>query len=191
MIVRVLSILFITFALNACGTALLITGAAAAGGAVMYDQRSTHTMIGDLQLAPKAKKIISKDAELQGQSDLQFHSYNHTLLITGQVSSKVLQDRLYELASSIHGVQTVSNQTRVTHHRESHDAIKDTWISAKVKTKLLAQAGIPSNQFKIITADQVVYIMGLASQGKTQKVVKSLAKIDGIRKIVSLVDHEG
>ncbi len=175
--------------LSGCGTTLLVAGAAA-GSTLLYDQRSTHTMIDDLKLAPYAKKILSKDPDLRGQSDLQFHSYNHTLLITGQVSSQALQTRLTQLASEIKGVKILSNQTRITQHHEHHDAAKDTWISAKAKTKLLAQSGVPSNQFKIVTTDQIIYVLGLASPGKTKKVVQSLAKLDGVKKVISLVDHE-
>lgn len=186
---KCLATLCLITALSGCGTTLLVAGATA-GGAVLYDQRSAHTMVNDLKLAPHAKKIFSKDRDLFGQSDLQFNSYNGTLLITGQVSSQALQTRISELASTIEGVQTVSNQTRITHHHEHHDAMKDTWISAKAKTKLLAQSGIPSNQFKIVTMDQVIYVLGLASPGKTKKVIQSLAKLDGVKKIVSLVDHQ-
>ena len=174
--------------LSACGPTLLVTGAAA-GGAILYDQRSTHTIVEDLQLGPLARKIFAKDHDLKGQSDLQFHSYNRTLLITGQVSSQALQSRITELAQSIEQVEQVSNQTRVTTQHENHSAMKDTWINAKARTKLLAQSGIPSNQFKIITTDQVIYLMGLASEGKTEKVMHSLSGIKGVKKIVSLVDH--
>ena len=122
---HILTSLFLMTLLSGCGTTLLVAGAAS-GTTLLYDQRSTHTMIDDLKLAPYAKKILSQDPDLHGQSDLQFHSYNHTLLITGQVSSEALQERLTQLAYGLSGVKLVSNQTRVTQHHEPHNAMRDT-----------------------------------------------------------------
>ena len=143
-----------------CAPSVFVAGAAA-GGAVIYDPRDQTTMLNDLKLDKKAQKIFAEAPEFSKQSSLHFHSYNQNLLITGQVSSIALQNRIDELSKTIPGANMVYNQTRATAQREDSTTIKDTWITTKVKTMLLAEKGLRSNDFKIITDNRIVYLMGL------------------------------
>jgi osmotically-inducible protein OsmY len=179
--------LLVCACVTGCAPSVFVAGAAA-GGAVIYDPRDQTTMLNDLKLDKKAQKIFAETPEFSKQSSLHFHSYNQNLLITGQVSSIALQNRIDELSKTIPGANMVYNQTRATAQREDSTTIKDTWITTKVKSMLLAEKGLRSNDFKIITDNRIVYLMGLASQHNTDIAARIASQVDGVAKVITLVE---
>ncbi len=170
-----------------CMPTVFIAGAAA-GGAVLYDQRDQGTILNDLQLTSKAKKAFINAPEFKKQSSLHFHSYNQNLLITGQVSNIELLNRIDEIGQNITQAKTVYNQAHVTGRKIQPSSTKDTWITTKVKTMLLAEKGLRSNDFKVVTENNVVYLMGLTSKSKADLAARITSQVDGVTKVVKLIE---
>jgi osmotically-inducible protein OsmY len=183
-----LTIIVLTCFLTISCIPTMFAAGATAGGAILYDQRDNKAMLNDMKLAPQAKHVFSQAPEFEKQSALNFHSYNQTLLITGQVSTPELQKHIDEVSKSIPLAKKVYNQTQVTDHRTTKTNTKDTWITTKAKTMLLAKKGLRSNNFKVITENQVVYLLGMASQSQTAAATHVISKIAGVSKVISLVE---
>lgn len=184
-----LSLILASLLTTACAPAVFIAGAAV-GGAILYDHRDQKTMIHDVQLVNRAKRLFAHAPEFHKQSDLHFASYNRTLLITGQVSSVALQRRVNLLSSRLTLAKTVYNQTRVTPRRRRNNSVKDGWITAQVKVKLLAENQLRSNDLKIVTDNNVVYLMGLTSKRQADLAAQLASNVDGVTRVVKLIEIE-
>ena len=164
----------------------LFLAGAAAGGAVLYDQRDPKTILHDVQLAPQAREIFAQAKEFRGQSALQFHSYNQNLLITGEVSSIALQQRVSELAHKVPLAKHIFNQTQVTAKKKDHHDLKDTWIATQARSLLLSKKGIRSNDFKIVAHNKIVYLMGNNNESKMHLAAGTLSKMHDVKKVVEI-----
>ena len=65
----------------------------------------------------------------------------------------------------------------------------DTYLSGKVKTRLLVAAEVPAGKVKVVTENGVVYLMGKVSRSDGELVVAEVQKSFGVQKIVKVFDY--
>ena len=64
-------------------------------------------------------------------------SYNGTVLLTGEAPKAELQTRIVNIASNVDKVKRVVNAIQITTPTTLPSRNNDTWITSKVKTRLL------------------------------------------------------
>ncbi|MDP2193263.1 MAG: BON domain-containing protein, partial [Alphaproteobacteria bacterium] len=63
--------------------------------------------------------------------------------------------------------------------------VSDSWITTKIKSKLLAEKDVQSLNFFVKTVNGVVFIMGAADTEKEMNLVKSLiSDTNGVKEII-------
>ena len=59
-------------------------------------------------------------------------------------------------------------------------------ITAKIKTKLMNTSQLKSGQFKVVTENGIVYLMGIVSQSQEQLAINEAKTVDGVQKVVTV-----
>jgi osmotically-inducible protein OsmY len=68
------------------------------------------------------------------------------------------------------------------------DVTRDSWITTKLKSKLVFDGNVASRNYTIVTVGAVVYVMGVAqNQGELNAVIDHARHVAGVRKVVSYV----
>src|SRR5262249_27678907 len=95
----------------------------------------------------------------------------------------------YNLVNNIPHIKRIYNEVVITQPTSNMVRSKDTWITTKVVTKMLAEKGLRSTQIKVVTENSVVYLMGLVthSQGNLAAVVAS--QVSGVTQVVKLFEY--
>jgi len=110
------------------------------------------------------------------------------VLVTGYVKQKDIIADLLKTIWQTKGVKDVINEIRVKKEINKDNAIKDGWITAKIKSKMLLDKKIKSFNYSVETIDLVVYIFGISrSQNEIDLVNKLASSIDGVSEVVSHV----
>lgn len=65
----------------------------------------------------------------------------------------------------------------------------DSYLSGKVKARLLVAAEVPAGKVKVVTENGVVYLMGKISRSDGELVVAEVQKSFGVQKIVKVFDY--
>jgi osmotically-inducible protein OsmY len=173
--------------LNACIPVVFVVGAAA-GGAVIYDNRGTHTILQDNSLAYEAQGKINSDPQLAKQAHITVTTFNHILLMVGQTPTAALRQQAYALMQGLPNVRRIYNQVTIESVTPLGQRSKDSWITTKVKTKLLAEKGLHSSQIKVLTEDDTVYLMGLVTHSQGSLAALAASKVSEVQKVITLFE---
>src|SRR5262245_37326723 len=169
------------------GCVPLVVGAGAVGaGMVATDRRSSGAQLDDTTIEVRAAARIRDIAN--DNMNVTVVSFNRQVLLTGTVGSEADRKRAEEVVAKVDNVRTVFNEVTVGTGSNIADRSNDTFITSKVKASLLDQKDIFANTFKVTTERGVVYLMGIATRQETDRATEITRGVDGVRKVVRLVE---
>ncbi|MFL0796796.1 MAG: BON domain-containing protein [Cellvibrionaceae bacterium] len=152
-------------------------------------KRSFGSMIDDKQLEVVVGVNIKKASAALEQAHLNVSAYNGVILLTGQVGDN--QSRLLagETANKARGVRQVHNEIEIAPATSAMIRTADSWLSTKVKTKLLAYKDIPGRRINVVTENSTVFLMGLLSRVEAEKATNVARNTGGVRKVVKVFEY--
>jgi osmotically-inducible protein OsmY len=187
--IRVVVILVFCSILTGC-VPLLIGGAGAVvTTVVLSDRRSMKTMMQDREIVNQAQTMISEDAALQGRSHISVVSFNHHVLLMGQVQTAELRTKVYDMMRRIPKVRKIYNQLVISGVTTDLARTDDAWITTKVKTAMLMEPGLHSLQLKVVTENGVVYLMGILTRVQADSAVDVVRRVRGVKKVVKVFEY--
>ncbi len=184
---KILTVLLIGLILQGCVPAVFVAGAAT--GAVIYDHRSTKTILDDRNLTFTMQHQLDNDPAFHGKTHLSVVCFNHIVLLLGQTANAELRNKAETIVKANAKVKMVYNEITVEKPISGLDLTNDTWITTKVKTVLLATPGLSSANLKIVTENKVVYLMGLTTRTQAKLAANKTRTIGGVQKVVKLFEY--
>lgn len=145
-----------------------------------------HT-VDDQTLKYKLNQVLH--AQITG-SNFSVAVYRSKVLITGQVATTSDKVKAGKSITETYGVSKVWNYLSVGANENPQDVTKDAYLTSIAKERLLAQNGVNSNNMKVVTSSQVVYILG-HNAGKYFQVKAAMAKIrqvGDVKDVVNLIE---
>jgi len=126
------------------------------------------------------------------------HAENGTVRLTGEVKSDIDKDLAGEIAKSLDGVTTVENDLEVKANLDQETAngndadrkfgqvVADATITAKVKTKLLANDNISGTDIDVDTENNVVSLTGKVKTAVQKQLAEYIARnTSGVKSVNS------
>lgn len=155
---------------------------------VIYDRHSWYIKYEDFKLNADANRALYHDNYFKcDECSLEVAVLNRDLLLTGHVPSRVMSTEAVARMEMLSGKRRFFNQLAV--YRGEDDPVLDSWITTKIRSQILADASIDPERFKIVTADQVVYLMGDVDAEQAAKVVEFARECTGVRRVVKLMRY--
>jgi osmotically-inducible protein OsmY len=174
--------------LQGCVPAAFVAGAAA-GGAIIYDHRSTKVMIEDRNITFQSQNEIDHDQELHEKAHISVATFNRIVLLLGQAPDSELRHRAESIVKSNPKVKMIYNEVTIEKPISNIACANDAWITTKVKTLLLTTPDLNSTNLKIVTEKGVVYLMGLTTRTQAQIATNKTRTIAGVQKVVKLFEY--
>ena len=168
--------------------AALVVGATA-GGAVVYDKRSFKTMRNDQRSASLAQYWITQDPALEKSCHISVTVYNGVGLMVGQAQSKALRDKAYELMTRIPNIKRIYNAVSIAAPSSRMQRTSDAMLTGKIRTALLAERGLQSNNIKVVTEDSVAYLMGSISRDQAEIATNAAKHVSGVQRVVKVFEY--
>lgn len=178
--------LSLTGLLSGCGSIMSSAGA----GPIEEDpgERTFGQQLTDESIETKAKVNINTSDEGYDDAHLSVVSFNGFVLLAGQVPSEVLKTLATDVVRKIEGVRRIYNELEIGPATSLGTRSHDTWITTKVKSKLLASSDTPGTRVKVITENSVVYLMGLLTEEEADRVSLEAAEVSSAERIVQLFE---
>lgn len=126
--------------------------------------------------------------DIETRAHLEVASWNGRLLLAGQVPDAALRARLLLIARETQLVMSVHDALTVGPSANPGTRFGDALLGMKVKTRLLLAADIPATEVRVVVEERVVYLMGLLAADDAERVVATVQRSTGIRKIVTVFD---
>lgn len=168
------------------------------GSMPMLALADTKGAVSDGALTAEIKTRLMADEMTRG-ININVDSADGTVVLRGTAPSAAARDRASEIAQSVAGDRAVSNtlvvgdssanpqtlsaKTKQAGER-SDDVMSDSWITAQVKTKLLADDDIKGLNVNVTTKNGEVVLAGLMPDEATRdKAVMLATEVDGVNTV--------
>lgn len=187
--------------------AAIVLALGACAGTVTTDKsgtRSVETAIDDATITGSVKSKLLADERTKG-FDINVDTARGVVTLTGGADSQMSKNTAGSLAASATGVVRVKNNIIVaaagSERREdantatasgdvreamdeSGDGVDDGWITAKVKSQLLADPGTKGLEIMVDTHANVVKLSGMADTAAARELAISIARnTKGVRSV--------
>lgn len=173
---------------SGCFPAVFVAGGAA-GAVISGDNRNMQTISDDTDIAYQANNLIQADKDLSTKAHVTVTIFNGIALITGQAPNAVLQQRPEQLIQPLKKIRKIYNQVMIDQPLGAFARSDDALITTNVKTRMLTTTDLKSSQFKIVTENGTVYIMGLTTRKQAEIAVAVARQSTGVKQVVRLLEY--
>lgn len=173
------------------GCVPLAIGAGAATGAAVLQERSVGANLDDTTLRLNIEGLLQKEGgPLAEQVGVEVSEGR--VLLTGAVRTPDDRVRATMVSWRSAGVKEVINEIQVTDKSSLGNLAKDTWITTKLRARILADTQVNDLNYSVETVNGVVYLIGIAaSQQELDRVIGYARNISGVGKVVNYVRVKG
>lgn len=177
--------------LQGCAAPVVVAGAAAgiAGVAVIGERRPAEVVLEDQGIESRAAKAINDDAALAQDVKVGVTSYYHAVLLTGQVPDEAARERVIRHVSGVGKVAKIHDHLEIGPTALLAQRSRDTRTTARVKSALMGQNGVPSVQVKVVTEKDTVYLMGRVHHAEAEQASAVVQNVEGVRMIVLVFEY--
>lgn len=169
------------------GCVALVGGGAAVAGMSAVDRRSTGTQVEDQGIELRAGNRIG---EVMGEkAKASVTSYNRMVLLTGQAGNATDKASIEKLVREQSTVRQVYNEIEVAPFTATlGQRSQDTMITTKVKASLVNAKDISSSAIKVVTENNVVYLMGIVTPRESKRAAEIARGVNDVTKVVRLFE---
>jgi osmotically-inducible protein OsmY len=185
-----LQCVFLLTALVTLAGCLPVLVAGAAGGAVMVatDRRSAGAQLDDESI--ELKVLTQTTNEFGERIHVNVTSYNGIVLLTGEVPDQGAWASVGNIAKNTEKVRGVHNEIVVAPLSDFSSRSNDTYITSKVKTRMIEANKFPPNAVKVVTERGVVYLMGIVSREEGDAAAEITATTAGVVRVVKFFQYQ-
>jgi osmotically-inducible protein OsmY len=151
-------------------------------------ERTVAQVIEDNNIETKITVNMHAENEAYADSHLIIVSYNGYVLLAGQVNDEPLKAGATEVARKVKGVRRIYNELEIGPTTSALQRSKDTWITGRIKTELVADSKIEGTRIKVVTENGVVYLMGIVSPEEADLISGVAANVTGVHRVVRLFE---
>jgi len=177
--------------LNACTGLGLATTAGAVGGVAAAREGGLKQSVVDTRIALEINDLWFK-YDTNAFLKLNMTVEQGRVLVTGVVQNPDHRVEAIRLAWQPKGVVQVINEVRVDKSEGISGFARDSWITGKLRTKMIFERDVQSINYTIDTVQGIVYLMGIAQDQVELNKVIALARDTGyVKNVVSYVKLAG
>lgn len=183
----IVSLALLLPALAACSVTGVAVGAGAGATVAASQERGLTGTLKDTRIRTAINILwLKQDSDMYQGLGLAVHEGR--VLVTGVVRSKEDRAEAVRLAWQATGVKEVINEIVVEGSGHTKDYVRDTWITAQLKTKFLFDKGITAINYSVSTVNYTVYLFGIAQdKGELERAINHARNLQFVRKVVNHV----
>jgi osmotically-inducible protein OsmY len=170
--------------LSGCPAAIVGAGALTYG--VAEDRRTSGTMIDDDNIETRVSRGVR---ERYGENThVNVTSFNRSVLLTGEVPEDARKADIEKLAQGAGNVRNIANELQVGAPSSLGARANDSYITTKVKGRILDSNKVNPIHVKVVTEAGVVYLMGIVTEQEAADAVDVARNTGGVVKVVRIFD---
>jgi len=158
------------------------------GATLLYDRHNVYKKISDYQLFLTASHALREDnLYMRKDASVEIAVFNGDLLLVGYVPSLELRNEAQKRVGALSGCRRLFNQLSIRSTAEN--PLQDSWITGEIRSQIFMDSAIDPSKFKVITADQIVYLMGDVDPAQANLVISIARQCAGVKRVVKLFKY--
>lgn len=166
-----------------------VTGATTAVSTVVADRRTTGAIIEDEAIENKSRLALWDRKELNKRVHVNVTSYNTSVLVSGEAPTEEDRQAVIDLVKNVEKVTRVFDEMTIAAPSSLLSRSADGVVTAKIKTKLIAEKDLSTLHIKVVTENGVTFLMGLVSREEGDIATEIARRTGGVQKVVKLFEY--
>lgn len=162
---------------------------ASSGASAFYNNQSLQKSAHDQYVTLRAYQAMDIDSDHFKNANINISTFNNVVLLTGQVPESWQKTESEQIVRKVAKVDDVYNLLDVGPPTTQWDRTADTWITTKIKAKLLVAQDIDATQIKVITERRKVFLMGILKPDDAEVAVNAARSTDGVQEVVKIFSY--
>jgi osmotically-inducible protein OsmY len=188
MTLRVFALLLLTLISGSLqGCFPVVATGVGAGVMLAQDRRTKDAIFDDQTIETTAAERI--DDQLKSVMHVNVTSYNHNVLISGEVPDEQTKMEIEKIVSSIDKVQVVYNELAVSGASSLVSRSNDALITSNVKLRFVNDDRFNADHIKVVTENGAVYLMGLVKHEEADAASDVTSTTQGVRRVIRLFEY--
>ncbi|MBX9638078.1 BON domain-containing protein [Nitrosomonas sp.] len=180
--------LFLIFPfLVGCVPMFAVGTAAGTGAYISEDRRTSGMFIEDEGIELKGSRRIYQ--QFGDKVHINITSYNRMVLLTGEAPTETIKGDIEKLIMGVDNVRKIFNEIAVAGNTSLASRSNDTLITSKVKTRFLTERKFQINHVKIVTENEVVYLLGVVTRQEADNAAQIASATSGVKKVVKVFEY--
>ncbi|WP_428356650.1 BON domain-containing protein [Methyloprofundus sp.] len=162
------------------------------GLSFLHDRRDSAAITLDERIEDTAILELYGLDQIKDKSHFNITSYNGKVLVTGEAKTEDIREIIIANVRIISGVKLVHNEMIVGPISSLQSRSEDSLLTIKVKDALAEikdKPGFDATRVKVITENNVVFLMGLVHEEEGLAAAKAVQQVAGVRKIVTVFEY--
>ncbi len=158
------------------------------GANLVYDRHDVYKKLNDYHLLVDVNNSLFADKRLKCDiCVLDIAVFNSDILVAGHLPSTELINEARHRLFRVLGYRHLFIELKLS--QSNMNGLQDAWITTKIRGQIFADDSIDPNAFKVVTSDQIVYLMGDVRREEAQKVISMARNTNGVIKVVKLLKY--
>lgn len=172
---------------SASGCVTAAIGATAGVGLFAAQDRTIGEGIDDAMSSQRVKtRLMAADHSAFAEIDVEVAGGN--LLLSGTAPTEEHRQAAETIARSVPNLQNIYNEVVIAEPSSFARSAQDEWITAQIRTRLLASPAVRGININIETFHGTVYLMGLArSDLELRRAAEIASVVSGVQRVVSFM----
>ena len=187
---KILLILTVIGLLQGCVAVVGGAAVGAAGATAIYNKQNIQATLADNNMQDAIVKNLEANTDIVNQSHIVVAVYRSVVLLAGQAPTTGLKALAENIASKTPKIKRLYNEITIEGPSSTLTRTSDTWVTTKIKTQFLATDHLKSGQFKVVTENGTVFLMGIVTRDQAQLAVNVAREINGVQKVVKMFEYK-
>ena len=185
MIKKIISLVFLALVLTSCVSGNI--SSFGKGVSIGFDPRTLGMQIDDTIMQ---KNLVTRLTlkEKKYFLHIQIEVLDGRIFLTGKVEEPEEKIKITKLAWETRGVRSVKNAITIKGQSNFKNTAKDILITTQLRTALIFNKLIKSNNFTLETINKNIYIFGIAmNEEEKEKIIEEANKIYDVDKVIPTI----
>jgi osmotically-inducible protein OsmY len=188
MMVRVVALLLLVLVSGSLQGCFPVIAAGVGAGAIMaQDRRGRDAFIEDQKIETAAFERIDK--QFNTAMHVNVTSYNHNVLISGEVLDESTRTEIGKIVSDIKNVHDVNNDLAVSNISSLASRSNDGLITTNVKLRFVNDKRFNADHVKVVTENGTVYLLGIVSRAEAEAATDVTSTTQGVQRVISMFEY--
>ena len=165
----------------------LIAGGMIGTALVATDRRTSGTVFDDNTAEVRISNRIS--AKYGPEAHVNAHSFNHIVLLTGEVRNADVRAGVEEIAKASENVRTVVNETAIAPISALADRASDTLLAEKIRARYLSEGHFQATVVATVVERHEVFLMGMVTPAEAEEATRVASSTSGVERVVKVFEY--
>lgn len=162
---------------------------ATTGAQAVYNHHSIEKNLRDNYLTMQAYQTLYIDNDEFKDTNIAISTYHEEMLLAGQVPNAWQRIKAEQEIREVADPKIIYNLITIRPPTSVLKRMSDTWITTKIKTKLIASRDVDVTQVKVVTENGTVYLMGVLLPEQAKAAVDVASNTAGVQNVVKIFSY--